>query len=154
MDKAFSDLAAQLHQLGGDVMRKAQRKGLKKVGEIFQEAIVAAAPEKTDRGGLLKPGELKASIKPRVHIASDEGITSGDTSRVVIGPVGHEAQLVANWVENGHKARPSNKTKNRRQRREFVPAHPFVRPAYDATVAAAEAAYIESVTEDLQKAMK
>lgn len=158
MDKAFADLAKQLHELGGDVMRKAQRKGLKKVGELMQEAIAEAAPERTEAaGGLLKPGELKGSIRARVHIASDEGIIGGDTSRVVIGPVGHEAQLVANWVENGHAPRTPSGTSKRRRRLgpgKFVPAHPFVRPAFDATIAEAEAAYIASVNEDLQKAMK
>jgi hypothetical protein len=148
----FQGVIDQLNQLDGDQMRQIQRKALRKVGEIVQTAVVAHAPEKAEGdGGLLAPGELKASIKARVHIASDEGIASGDSSRVAIGPVGNDAQLVANWVENGHVARRGKKKEGPPR---FVPAYPFVRPAFDETQQAAIDAYTESVTADVQEAMK
>lgn len=155
MDKEFAALAAKLHEIGGPVMRQAQRKGLRLVGNIMVAAISERAPSKKGRGGLLAKDELKNSFKAKVHIASDDAITQGDTSRVSIGPSSHEAQLVANWVENGHATRkPGSGRRSRRHAKQYVDAKPFVRPAFDSKKDEAVAAYTASVAEDIQKAMK
>lgn len=139
MDEAFQQLQARLRELHGPALKKTQRKALKRVGEMFHDAIVERTPVKSQtgsRGGELADGELKASIKARVSVASDEATLAGRPDRVVIGPTGHDVKLIAHDVEYGHGN---------------AAAKGFIRAAFDTTRDAAIAAYTESVEADLKK---
>jgi HK97 gp10 family phage protein len=140
-------LKNKLDALDGELLQAAERKALKAVGDLIQEAIVAKAPERTDdeTGGLLAPGELKASIKSHVHVAADAGTLSGKTSNVVIAPSG-PAYPVARWVEYGHANRPGSKRPN-------TPAHPFIRNAFDEVQQAAVDLYAETMATAIKEAI-
>lgn len=148
MDPAFAALQAQLRNLRGPELKKTQRKALTRVGELFEASIKAHTPVRAGeniRGGELAPGELSASIRSRVSVASDEAtVYRARPDRVVIGPRGETAKgtdirLIAHDVEYGHGD---------------VPAKGFIRAAFDTTKDAAVAAYTESVEEDLAQATK
>lgn len=146
----FQALKAKLDGLNGEVRIKAERKSLRAVGDLFQAAIIEGAPEQSETAhGDLAPGALKADIKSRVHVATDEGVTTGDISRVTIGP-GRSTEYVANWVENGHAGRRS---KTREGPARNVPAHPFVRPAFDTNETKAIDLYTETMVAEIEKAM-
>ena len=149
MPNEFSALIAKLDAVKGDALKQAERKALTEVGQIVKTAIVertrvqSGVPE-----GILKPGELAASIKATVHIASDEATTKGDVSRVTIGPNSQATRSVANWIENGHvNARATTGEKN-------TPPYPFIRPAQDATQQQAVDAYAATMTAEVTKALK
>jgi hypothetical protein len=147
MDPAFAALQARLRSLAGPQLRKTQRKALTKVGELFEASIKAHTPVRAGenvRGGELRPGELSASIKPRVSVASDEGTLQGRADKVTIGPRGKtssgtDIKLIAHDVEYGHG---------------HAAAVGFIRDAFDTTKDAALAAYQESVEEDLKEATR
>ncbi len=147
----FEELKAQLDGLAGDVRIQAERKALRAVGDLFKDAIITLAPVQSETPhGDLAPGELKADIKARVHVASDQATTTGDTSRVTIGPSPKTA-YVANWVENGHAGRRSA---TREGPARNVPAYAFVRPAFDANEAKAIDLYTETMTAEIAAAME
>lgn len=149
MANEFADLQQNLAALKGETLKRAERKALTRVGQIVKAAIVERTPVQSGvPEGLLAPGELAASIRASVHIANDEGTTVGDTSRVTIGPGTAKTRTVANWVENGH-ANPRAK-----KGLQHTPAHPFVRPAQDATEQQAIEAYAETMAAEVQKAME
>ena len=146
----FQALKAKLDGLSGEIRIKAERKSLRAVGDLFQTAIIELAPEQSETShGDLPPGALKASIKARVHVSTDEGVTTGDVSKVTIGP-GRSTEYVANWVENGHAGRRSA---TREGPARNVPAHPFVRPAFDANEDKAVDLYAETMAAEIEKAM-
>ena len=151
MPKDLAELQARLHSLASDARIAAERKALRAVGTLVQTAIVERAPQQSSTPhGELAPGELKADIKARVHIATDENAAT-DVSRVTIGPTSKTA-YVANFVENGHANRPRNKPSSR-ARKENTPAHPFIRPAQDATQQKAIDLYAEIMAAEIQKVM-
>lgn len=148
MDKDFADLIAKLDAVNGEALKQAQRKALKRVGEIVKTAIVERAPERTEAtpgSNALPPGALKADIRATVHISRDEKAAT-DTSRVTIGP-GKKTAHVARWVENGH-ANP-----RARKGKKNTPAHPFVRPAADASERQALEEYEAIMTAEITKVM-
>ena len=148
MESDFATLIAKFDRINGEGLKTAQRKALKAVGKIVQEAIVAKAPVRTDgtpAGTALKPGELKADIKARVHISTDVKAAT-DTSCVIIGP-GKKTAHVARWVENGHiNTKAVKGAKN-------TPSHPFIRPAYDATKQTVLDEYEAIMTAEIAKEM-
>lgn len=147
MDDGFSALIAKLDAVKGDALKKAQRKALKRVGEIVKAAIVPVTPVQAGvPEGLLAPGQLKASITARVHVATDERTTTGDGDRVSIGPNTKLTRDVANFVENGH-AGPKTSSKRTKP-------HPFIRPAFDSVEQAAVDAYAETMQAEITKALK
>lgn len=148
IDPAYQKLIAQLQSLQADALRKAERKALTEVGDLIAEALITAAPEQAGvPEGLLKPGELKASIKASVRIANDAKIAdSGKGSYALIRPDTQVARSVANWVEHGHAGRKSSSAK--------TPPHPFVRPTEDATHNAAVDLYTTIMTAEVEKALK
>lgn len=149
MPNEFSDLIAKLDSLKGDALKKAERKALTEVGEIVQTAIVERTRIHSGVAeGILAPGELAASIKATVHIATDLSTTKGDVSRVMIGPSTAATRSVANWLENGHaNPRATKGNKN-------TPAYPFIRPAQDATQQQAIDTYAATMTAEVTKALE
>lgn len=137
-DTEFSALIEQLHSLQGDVLRGIERKSLTEVGKEIQVALVAAAPIQAKSQGILEPGELKASIRPSVKIATDQKIQeTGRGSYVVVRPIAKARKMsageysgikgpysVAGWLEEGH-AGPTPESAS-------TPPHPFVQEAVEA----------------------
>lgn len=143
----FAALRAQLDELKHDALDKAERKALRAVGDLITAAIVEVCPIHAGvPEGLLEPGQLVASFRPVVHIAADEGLASGDTSRVTIQPNTKLTRDVAKWVEDGH-AGPHGSDKRTKP-------HPFIRPAADAKEQKAVDLYSSVMTEELTKALK
>ena len=67
-DEAFNPLLKKFEVLKGPALRRAERRALRAVGEVFVAAIVAQAPERVDdvpAGEALAKGELKASRPAR-----------------------------------------------------------------------------------------
>lgn len=151
MTDGFDLLQAKLTALTGDALARAERKALRAVGKLVKDAIVERAPEQVGDtpGGDLAPGALKADIRAVVHIASDVKAAT-DVSRVTIGP-GKDTAHIARFVEDGHANARYGGTN--RHTSPNTPAHPFVRPAADATREAAVDLYASVMTEEVQKAM-
>lgn len=147
MPDEFATLRAQLDELKHDALDKAERKALRQVGDLITAAIVEVCPTQAGVAeGLLEAGQLKASFAPVVHIAKDESIASGDTSKVTIQPNTKVTRDVAKWVEDGHQG-PHGSDKR------TIP-HPFIRPAADATEQKAVDLYASVMTEEMSKALK
>ncbi len=149
----FDEIRATFQSLLGENHRKMQRKALKKVGGLMVNAIKRRAPSQAGEyaGGVLKPGELAASIKQHVHVPTDEQVLAGKPSGVVVAPAGR-VYGIATAIEYGH-ANVRGKKRGPQTRHGSTPAHPFIRPAFDATRAEAEELYEASLVEDIQKAM-
>jgi HK97 gp10 family phage protein len=148
MESDFLRLIAKFDAIKGDELKKAQRKALKAVGKIVQDAIVARAPVRVDdtpSGNALAPGALKADIQVHVHIASDAKAAT-DISSVTIEP-GKATAHVALWVERGH-ANPKAK-----KGLTTTPAYPFIRPAQDSVEQAAVTEYETIVTAEIERVM-
>lgn len=153
----FDEVRASFRALLGENHRAHQRKALRKVGKLVKDAMKARAPVRSgeySRGGALKPGELAASIQEHVHVPTDEQILAGKPSGVVVAPSGNLYGL-ALAIEYGHAIVHGGRTgKGGTVHSARVPAHPFIRPAADATREEAEATYEASMVEDIQKAMQ
>ena len=101
------------------------RRALKAAAEVIAEEQRSLAPvldEKTANSDALEPGALRAGIGVRIHKDGEGYLTA------LIGPK-KGTRRVAHSVEYGHLQRvgPGGaKTVG------HVPAHPFLRPAFDA----------------------
>lgn len=147
MSDEFAELRQQLDSLKHDALAKAERKALRQVGDLINAAIVEVCPIQAGvPEGLLEPGQLVSSFRPVVHIATDEGIASGDTSRVTIQPNTKVTRSVAAWVEDGH-AGPHGSEKRTKP-------HPFIRPAADSNEQKAVDLYASVMTEEITKTLK
>lgn len=158
MANEFQDVVDQLNKLDNVGMRRIQRKALKRVGEIVTLVAKNDCPVKTDAGGLLKEGELRESIKPRVYIPTDQKVLDGSFPRVVVGPSTDVAKTVERFVVDGHMGpRPKGIAQADRARHDretgnkWIPANPFMDRAFDECQEAAQDAYMESVTEDINE---
>lgn len=150
----FGEIRATFQKLLGENHRTMQRKALKGVGDLITNAAKRRAPARAGeyaRGGELKPGELAASIKPHVHVPTDEQALAGKPSGMVVAPSG-KIYGIAVAIENGH-ANKRGKKGGKQSSHGNTPAHPFMRPAADETRDQAEALYEASLVDDIQKAM-
>jgi HK97 gp10 family phage protein len=154
MPDGFEKLIAQLHSLQGEELRKIERTALQAVSNVITPALIEAAPIQAGvPEGILAPGELKASIKPRVHVATDQQRTQREHgSYLVIKPVdkdlkGYKAvqgpYSVAVWLEYGHAGPKSSSPRTK--------PHPFVRPTVDAVQAKAVETYATTMTEEIKR---
>lgn len=147
MPDDFAALRAQLDELKHDALNRAERKALRAVGELITTAIIEVCPVQAGvPEGLLEPGQLKESFHATVHIASDENITTGDTSRVTIQPNTKVTRSVAALVEDGHLGPHASEKRTK--------PHPFVRPAADANEQKAIDLYASVMTEEITNALK
>ena len=150
MSTEYDDLLAKMNALPGETRTKALRKSLRAMGKVVEAAIIERAPEQSDTPhGSLAKGELKGNIGTRVHIAQDENSATEHDS-VVIGP-GRKTAYIAEFVETGHANRPRSKPSNK-PRTDRVEAHPFVRPAFDATKEEAIAVFEQTMADEIRKA--
>lgn len=147
------ELNSLLTELAGAAAERAIAKGVIAAAEVFQEAITEAAPVRTETDrptSALPPGKLKSSIQIRL-LRPKNG-----TVRAFIEP-SRETRHVARFVEFGHRlVKGDRSTKNKRggytgsgKQIGFVPAHPFVRPAFESSEGGALDAAIETTIEEL-----
>ena len=149
----LKELVAKLENahvdMGGNEMKKALRAG----GNVIKEAIMERAPEldgTTPGSDSLPPGALKAGMR----VANIDGENGPEA---LIGP-NSKVAYVALFVEFGHrqvhggylKLLGNGKTRGTGTAGADVPAHPFIRPAYEASITAA----FDAIGESLQKSFK
>ncbi len=158
-ESGFDEMLAVLDGLAGPTRRKLERKALQAVGSVVLPVLVAATPleagsfigpraqkglgpdvNNTGPGSTsLKPGDLKAAARSRVHQDADDG--KGAEIVFDFGNLNH----VARFVDDGH-ANP-RATKGLAN----TPAHPFVRQTEDATADEAHAVYVDTMTALIEK---
>jgi HK97 gp10 family phage protein len=152
--KGLAELEAKLEAMSTEQATRAVNRGLAAGGEVFREAVAEAAPIRPDlpSGTALPPGALKSDIVKRRTRDADGAPVE------VVGP-GKYTRHAAVWVEYGHRlvrGGYSRMTKNggfRGPGKEIgkVPAHPFIRPAFEASAEKATAAAIDTIVEEVEK---
>jgi HK97 gp10 family phage protein len=159
--EGFEDLDGKLQDLISEKGEQILRKGLRAGGEIIQAAVIEAAPVRTDPwtgpskndAWNLPPGALKSDIGLRVTGSQKDGGLFA-----IIGP-GRFSRNVAEWVEFGHRIVTGGRHSNWGRRGKGrvmgqVPAHPFIRPAFEMSEGEAIAALKETVVSEVEKHMK
>jgi HK97 gp10 family phage protein len=152
VDSLKRRMASLQRQLAGPSMAVAVRAG----GEVIRDAMISAAPildERTAHSTALAPGALKADIK--VRMSKREAEKQGEPV-AVIGP-GKKTARVARWVEYGHrlvkggqlKILANGRTKGRGKLVGEVVEHPFLRPAFEASVGEAQAVVKETMKREI-----
>lgn len=160
--EGLTELEQDLTAIGDEKrVKKIIRKALRAGGTVMQAAIEERAPERPElpSGTALPPGALRADIN-MVATTDEAGATA-----LSVGP-GKYTKHVASWVEYGHmmvvggrrslkNGKVSGKgrltTVNGTELTQ-VPAHPFIRPAYEASREAAAEAIIDSLHESVDDA--
>jgi HK97 gp10 family phage protein len=130
----LTDVKAMLEDLGTKAGERCIRTALRAGAAIEQAAIEERAPVKDTTGGSLPDGALAADITISMT-RSDQGNIAA-----IVQP-GKLTRHVANWVEYGHRLvhggrsrlLANGKTRGPGTQIGTVPAHPFIRPAYEAT---------------------
>jgi HK97 gp10 family phage protein len=148
-------LLDKLHDLKIEVAGPAADKAIRAGARVIRDAMEEAAPvldKKTPGSNALPPGSLKAGM--RVFVPQDES-----PKAALIGPAAR-VEYVARFVEYGHRIvsggtsrlLPNGKTRgNGKVSTEVVPPHPFLRPAFESSIAGAEAAMKESLSKAIQE---
>jgi HK97 gp10 family phage protein len=127
LQKRLQALKAELSTNG---MKRVVRAGAKVFkGEMVRRAPVLAA--KTPGSNALEPGALKAGIRTAL-LANETPVTA------LVGP-NKKVAHVARFVEYGHREVRSGIAHG------DVPAHPFIRPAYESARSEAESAMVAEV---------
>jgi HK97 gp10 family phage protein len=159
----FEALHGRIRALRAVLHEQAVREGVRAGAAVIRDEIETRCPEldeKTARSTSLDPGAMKADIGLRMHATNKEGYAIAD-----IGP-GERTEHVANWVEYGHRVVKGGYSKATYKNGAFVgyrgpgrqlqgeegkPAevapHPFIRPAYEATIETSQQACIARVRE-------
>jgi len=146
VEKYFNDLDVKVQQ-------KVLTEAVRAEARIFQAAIQEAAPVKIEPGGILPDGALQADVIYRI------GTDSSGRPAAVVG-FGKLTRRVAGWVEYGHRLiRRHSKGLIRLKVKGggsglqvgTVQAHPFIRPAFEASVEAGNEAFAETFAEELKK---
>jgi HK97 gp10 family phage protein len=157
----LKELDQKLGELGDKAAKRIIRDALKAAGTVFELAVRARAPVRSggSSGTALPPGALKNDIDSVIGTTDDGG---PPLPAVIVRP-GKYTRRAAEWVEYGHrqvrggylKVSPSGK--QRGPGREIggpVPAHPFVRPAYEAAREEAAAVCCNELALGVEKAAK
>jgi HK97 gp10 family phage protein len=146
-------MMALRQEVSGPMAAKAVRAG----GRVIRDSMKELTPvliEKNAGSDALPPGTVKNDIRVRMPAKENQFETVA-----VIGP-GPRARFVAHLVEYGHRmvtggiseVLANGKLKGPgRVHEKDVPAHPFLRPAFEESLAAAQEKVVESLREDLGK---
>lgn len=151
MEALTNKLRGLQQEVSGPGMERALRAG----GRVIRGAMQERAPvldRRTPGSTALPPGSLRAGI--RVYAPKDV-----KPIEVLVGPNAKTAH-VARFVEYGHrqvsggqlKVLPNGKTHGKGKAGRDVPPHPFLRPAFEASLGAAETAMVASLKETIEKA--
>lgn len=134
-------------EISGPVAVKIARRAIREGGRVMQAAITQMAPERPDlpSGTALPVGALRGDIELRVSQAQDGSVSA------FIGPGKYTAH-VARWVEYGHEQSGGEKRLiGGKLEGKFVPAHPFIRPAFELSQGEALAATEIAVSAEIAK---
>jgi len=158
--EGLHELDAKLGELGDKAAKRIINAGLRAAGDIFEAAVRARAPVRAGgtSGSALPPGALKNDISYHIGGTEDGG---RPLPAVYVRP-GKYTQRVANWVEYGHrqvhggylKLLATGKRRGPGRETGAVPAHPFIRPAYEAARGAAAQACCDALAAGVEKAAK
>ncbi|MCU1251533.1 MAG: phage protein gp10 family [Edaphobacter sp.] len=153
--EGLSDLQAKLDDLSTKAAERAIRAALRAGAAVEQAAIIERAPVKDGTGGMLPEGALKSDIV--VKMTRDEQ----GTILAVVGPA-KLTKHVARWVEYGHRnvrggvsrLLRNGKSKGPGSQIGDVPAHPFIRPAYEASRQAVADTICTTLATEIEAASK
>jgi HK97 gp10 family phage protein len=159
--EGLAALDARLKEMGNAEAKKCIKKALKAGAIVVQEAIQERTP--------VRPDLPSSTALPVGALANDievAGIVNDDNLAIMIGPGKHTAHA-ARLVEYGHRSvtgGTSKKSKDGKYRgngREAesvngvsggqVPAHPFIRPAYEASRTEATDAIVKTLAAEITK---
>jgi HK97 gp10 family phage protein len=149
----LTDVKAMLEDLGTQAGERAIRKALRAGAAIEKAAIEERAPIKIGKGGILPEGALANDITVTLT-RRDQGNVAA-----IVQP-GKLTRHVAEWVEYGHRqvtGGHSKKLANGNTRGPGVEvgqvdAHPFIRPAYEATAEEVATTIATVLTDEVTKA--
>jgi len=152
--QGLKELQAKLDALTTKQADRCIRKALRAGGLIEKAAVEERAPVKDEPGGILPAGALKADITLRTLKDKQDGSISA-----IVEP-GWATLHVARWVEWGHRQvrggryrlLPNGKTLGHGHVIGEVDAHPFIRPAYEATRQEATNVICTTLAAELEKA--
>jgi HK97 gp10 family phage protein len=152
--EGLAELQAKLNDMKTDGAKRIMNRALRAGGEVFKEEVEQRAPVRPElpSGTALPPGALQ-------HDISVKTITGDAKSGIVLVGPGRLTRHVARWVEFGHRLvrggtsrlLANGKTRGRGSEVGQVPAHPFMRPAFEAGVQRALEAVKASIVDDLAK---
>jgi len=156
----FEKLGSKMDALATELVEETQVKMLRAGAKVFKAEMEERAPvldHKTAQSTSLAPGELKKNIGTYLH-RNEVPLEIG------IGPNG-KVDHVAYWLEYGHRMVHGGWSQLARSGAgkgtmftgpgttgDDVPAHPFIRPAFEAGEAPAEMAMIVVFDETMKKA--
>jgi Bacteriophage HK97-gp10, putative tail-component len=142
--EGLPEFSRMMTDLAGPAAERIIRHAVREGGRVVQAAITEAAPVRPDlpSGTALPPGALKNDIVVKVRKEPDGSISA------YIEP-GSKTLHVARFVEWGHRLVREGRSRKRGGTlgQSYVgngkvvggvPAYPFIRPAFDASEAAAQ----------------
>jgi HK97 gp10 family phage protein len=147
--QGLRELDAKLAELGADASKRIVQKSLRAAGSVILEAVTDAAPERPElpSGTALPVGALAADIGMRLG-RDEDGLPAA-----IVSP-GRLTRHVARWVEYGHRLVRGGRNRIGRggpgKVVGNVPAHPFIRPAFESSAEAAVATFVTTVQEQIE----
>src|ERR1700761_1656564 len=137
--EGLSAFNSNMTELAGPGIERIVRRAMREGGRVVQAAITEAAPVRPSlpSGTALPVGALKNDIEVHVIKEQDGSISA------LIAP-GKLTQHVARWVEYGHEMVVGGR-KGKGKSVGRVEAHPFIRPAFEASESAAQDAIAMSI---------
>jgi len=133
--QGLAELRKKLRSAGPELAARALEKALQAGGAVIEKAMRARTP--------VKEGTLVADLHTTVEMAPN-----GTAGRALIGfgKEGHKAR----WVEFGHRQVAHGTAEKGRREIGHVPAHPFMRPAFEESQAEAK----DAVAKELGNGLK
>jgi HK97 gp10 family phage protein len=133
--KVYASCRQSCAHLAPQLAQRLMTAGLTAAAQVIEEELAARTPVET--------GELKGAIVSTVEVAPSG--TSG-IAKVGFGKETYKAR----WVEFGHRQVGPGSKKSERKELGFTPAHPFLRPAAEASREAARDAFLAAVQKELK----
>jgi HK97 gp10 family phage protein len=160
----MKELVANMTSLRQNVRGPGARKAVRSGGNVIKLAMVEDTPvliEKSAGSNSLEPGEVKAGIRVRMTVEDDDV----NEAVALVGPTGKGGTIgkTAHLVEYGHRMVTGGKSKldiagnfrgGGKVHEQDVPAHPFLRPAFERSAAGAMDAMAEAFGETVSEAAK
>jgi HK97 gp10 family phage protein len=157
-----SKLKVDLERVRQHMTTKAARKAVVAGAEVIGAAMIERTPvlvEKMAGSDSLEPGELKANIRVRGRTAQD------GSQYALVGPAGKQGEIsrVAHLVEYGHRTVTGGESRlnaagklvgGGKVHEVDVPAHPFLRPAFEESASEAANVVAETLRIEMREAVK
>ena len=146
--EGLEDACKLLDQVPKIVAARGYVNGLSAAGDVMEAALWPRTPVDTIAAMNKAHGGKGALVTRIVKDVELDANGRGGQVEVGFGPLGH----IALWVEYGH-----NQVTGGRMGKQgskvvgFTPAHPFMRPAFEASKDQAVDAFVEAVVETLRE---